>query len=290
MVSMMGRIAVAAPILGAALCLAATPSRADAKAGEDAWLRGDYAAAVSEWQGLAAQGDADAQFDLAQAYKFGKGVPQDLTKAEKLFAEASAKGHIPAADNYGLLRFQRGDQAGALPYIQAAAERGDARAQYLLGIASFNGGIVPKDWARAYALLLSARQAGLPQAASAIAQMEEHIPPQQRQQAIALASGITEPAVPVELAPTPQMAPPRHPANASGRWRVQLGAFAVRTNADGLWNRVKARPELAGHPRIDAESGRVTRLLAGGFTSEAEASRACARLSASGVSCLVTRN
>lgn len=167
--------------------LVAAPALADVKAGVDAWTKGDFTAAVAEWQAPAARGDADAQFNLAQAYKLGRGVRQDLAKAEELFGQASAKGHIQAADNYGLLLFQRGDRAKALPYISAASDRGDPRAQYLLGIANFNGDNVPKDWVRAYALVSLAQQAGLPQAASALTQMDKFIPLDQRQRSVTLA-------------------------------------------------------------------------------------------------------
>jgi len=70
---------------------------------------------------------------------------------------------------------------------------------------------------------------------------------------------------------------------------VQLGAFGVKSNADGLWAKVRNRPELAGHARIDLASGSVTRLLAGGFSSQADADRACAALKAGGYACLVVR-
>lgn len=310
MATIFGRIAVTTPILAVALCLAAAAHGADAN------VTDEFGAAVQAWQGLASHGDADALYNLAQAYKFGKGVPQNMAKAEELFAQAAAKGHVQAADNYGLLLFQRGDGTGALPYILAAAERGDARAQYLLGISSFNGDIVPKDWVRAYALVILAKQAGLPQASSAIAQMDTHIPLEQREQAAALARQMSDRSIahqpsapsdeglsavsaaivppPIPLAPIAKPKPAAKLATqaavASGRWRVQLGAFSVRANADALWNKLKRRPELSGHSRIDAGSGKVTRLLAGGFASEAEAARACSRLSVSGFSCLVTRN
>ena len=67
--------------------LAAQPGLADVKAGAEAW-----AAAVAQWQGPADAGDTDAQFNLAQAYKLGRGVPRDLTKAELLFSKAAAAG------------------------------------------------------------------------------------------------------------------------------------------------------------------------------------------------------
>ena len=35
-----------------------------------------------------------------------------------------------------------------------------------------------------------------------------------------------------------------------GKWRVQLGAFGVAGNAEAMWNRVRSRPEIAGHPRL----------------------------------------
>ena len=166
--------------------LAARPALADVKAGVDAWSAGDYARAVAEWRGPAAKGDPDAIFNMAQAYRLGRGVAVDLTKAQALYAEAAAKGHLKAADNYGLLLFQDGKRREAMPYIEAAAGRGDPRAQYLLGIAHFNGDLAPKDWVRAYALLTLANGAGLPQAKPALQQMDEYVPLAQRQAAQSL--------------------------------------------------------------------------------------------------------
>lgn len=173
------------------LTLAATvaaPASADVKAGVDAWTAGDFATAVRQWSGPAAKGDADAQFNMAQAYRLGRGVETDLAQAEALYARAAAQGHVKAADNYGLLLFQRGAREEAMPYIDAAAMRGDPRAQYILGIAHFNGDMVAKDWPRAYALLTLANSAGLPQARGALTQMDEYIPMEERQVAQSLAA------------------------------------------------------------------------------------------------------
>lgn len=171
-----------------------SPALADVKDGVDAWTRGDYNAAVGQWTGPAANGDADAQFNLAQAYKLGRGVKQDLAKTEELFGKAADHGHMQASDNYGLLLFQRGERAKALPYLVAASDRGDPRAQYLLGIAHFNGDNVPKDWVRAYALVSLAQQAGLAQASGALAQMDQYIPLEQRQQSVVLAQELSQQA------------------------------------------------------------------------------------------------
>lgn len=178
------------PVLGAVALLAAfatAPALADVKAGVDAWSRGDYAAAVREWEGPAAAGDPDAMFNLGQAYRLGRGVVVNLARAEALYSRAAAAGHLQAADTYGLMLFQDGRREAALPYIQDASRRGDPRSQYLLGLAHFNGDLVEKDWTRAYALLTLASGAGLEQAVTAIAEMDRHIPLEQRQQAAALA-------------------------------------------------------------------------------------------------------
>lgn len=364
----MGRKTLIAAIAAASGVILSAPAQADTKAGVDAWTRGDFPTAVREWQASVAKGDADAMFNLGQAYKLGKGVPQDLTKAEELFGRAAAMGHLQASDNYGLLLFQRGEKARALPFIRAAADRGDPRAQYLLGIAHFNGDLVPKDWPRAYALLSLARQQGLPQAAPALQQMDEYIPLAERQQGVAMAgelqaqadatrarqmasvdlgtqvptaaptapvparaptmasasdavsaagrvAGTDSPAtagadytrrtpppapspapvkvrtgVPPAVAatppkPVPAPAPAPAPA-ATGKWRIQLGAFGQMSNADALWNRIKSRPELAGHARLNVKAGAVTKLQAGGYASQAAAQAACTKLKAAGFECV----
>ncbi len=178
--------------LGAALLAlcAAPPALADVRAGVDAWSRGDYARAVREWEGPAAAGDADAMFNLAQAYRLGRGVAENQRRAEQLYAGAAAKGHVQAADTYGLMLFQDGRRETALPYVRDAARRGDPRSQYLLGIAHFNGDLVARDWVRAYALVTLANSAALPQAAGALAEMDRQIPLEQRQQAATLAQSL----------------------------------------------------------------------------------------------------
>lgn len=232
-------------MLGAAMVLPGGAALADARAGLDAWTRGDFEAAVKAWQLEAAKGDADALFNLGQAYKLGKGVKPDLTKAEELFGRAAAQGHLLAGDNYGLLLFQRGARAQALPFIRAAADRGDPRAQYLLGIGHFNGDIVPKDWVRAYALVSLAQQAGLPQAATALAQMDQHVPMAQRQASVSLAAelrsqadatrarqlaavdlGATIPGQPTPVPPSTLHSPP--PTVASADSAATAGADYAR--------------------------------------------------------------
>lgn len=353
-------------LIASGLMLAATPALADVKTGVDAWSRGDHALAVKEWMGPAASGDPDAQFNLGQAHKLGRGVPQDIKRAEAWYRKAASNGHIKAADTLGLLLFQDGRKADAVPFLQASAERGDPRAQYIVGIAHFNGDIVGKDWVRAYALMSRASAAGLEQATRGLATMDGAIPLEQRQLGISLAGELEQrakaaqaqqfaaadlgvnasPTAPMrtaqaassiesaELPPSTTrvasaasgavtagadyanpvvMSPPKRivmptpmppkptavaiakpapkpaaPASAAkGNWRLQLGAFGVKSNADGLWAKVRNRPEIAGHSRIDLPSGSVTRLLAGGYASQGDANKACGALKSGGFTCLV---
>jgi cell division septation protein DedD len=178
-------------LIGAAalslLVIAGAPALADTKAGVDAWNRGDYVTAVAEWRKAAIAGDPDAQFNLAQAYKLGRGVPVDLPMAESWYRKAALQGHPQAEDNYGLALFQEGKRDDAVPWLEKAVARGEPRAQLVLGTMLFNGDAVPRDWVRAYALLLRSSAAGLPQGSQTLAEMDKYIPDAQRQQGIALA-------------------------------------------------------------------------------------------------------
>jgi uncharacterized protein len=178
--------------LATALCFGASPALADVESGVAAWESGDYGRAVAEWEGSAKAGDADALFNLAQAHRLGRGVEASSLRARELYAAAAAKGHLEAADNYGLLLFQEGEEERAMPIVRSAAERGDPRAQYVMGLAHFNGDYAPRDWVRAYALMTLAQSAGLPDAAGALSQMDQYIPLAQRQKAQSLARKIDE--------------------------------------------------------------------------------------------------
>jgi cell division septation protein DedD len=78
-------------------------------------------------------------------------------------------------------------------------------------------------------------------------------------------------------------------ATDSGPWRVQLGAFSVRGNADRLWAQLSGRSELAGRAKLTVPAGAVTKLQAGGFASRDAAESACRSLQHGGHDCLVTR-
>ena len=112
----------------------------------------------------------------------------------------------------------------------------------------------------------------------------------------------TQPAPrPVAVAkPTPKPAPkptPKPvavataptPASAGGAWRLQLGAFGVKGNAEKLWAKVSGRRELAGKARQLVPAGSLTKLYAAGFRSQDEAEAACRALKGAGFECIATR-
>ncbi len=173
--------------IAVAIALIAVPALADVKAGVDAWARGDYRKAVEEWRGPAVAGDADAQFNLGQAYKLGRGVPVDTGMAESWYRKAAMQGHPQAEDNYGLALFQNNKRDQAAMWLEKSAGRGEPRAQFVLGTMLFNGDAVTRDWVRAYALMTRASSAGLPQASSTLAQMDRYIGLKERQQGTELA-------------------------------------------------------------------------------------------------------
>jgi hypothetical protein len=63
----------------------------------------------------------------------------------------------------------------------------------------------------------------------------------------------------------------------------------VAGNADRLWTQLAGRPALAGKSKQTVTEGRLTRLLAQGWPSEAAARSACNTLKAGGQGCIVTR-
>ena len=207
---------VMAGLLGGAILFTAMPAQADVKAGVEAWDRGDYTKAVAEWRPAAVAGDPVAQFNIGQAYKLGRGVEMDHDQAIAWYKRAADQGHVEAFDNYGMMLFNMNRRAEAMPYIETSAARGEARAQYVLGTAHFNGDIATKDWPRAYALMTRASSKGLAQASARLAELDKFIPMEQRQQGLALAAQIEREESQARLAALPVVGQSR-PATPSSK-------------------------------------------------------------------------
>jgi uncharacterized protein len=187
-----------------ALSTVATPALAqanDTKAGVDAFMQGDYDRAIRIWRPLAISGDADAQYNLGQAYWLGRGVANDPKQAEDWYRRAAEQNQPKARDAYGLLLFQTGRRQEALPYIEESAGRGMPQAQYVYATLLFNGDLVQKDWIRSYALMTRASAAGVQAASAGLAQLDKFIPLDQRQRGLQLARAFELSASKPDMAP-----------------------------------------------------------------------------------------
>lgn len=258
----------------------------NAKAGVDALQRGDAARAVAIWKPLAERGDPDSAFNLGQAYRIGRGVPINLGEAQKWFEVAARKGHVDAQTTLGLMLFSAGNRPAALRWLKTASDSGEPRAMLMYGTALYNGDGVPDDPVRGYALVSRAAAMGLGPAQATLADMDQAMPVEQRQQGLALARtmGSSPKAVPTKPAPAakaPQIAAPGRTvpktttpvSPASGGWRIQLGAFSQRSSAEALFAKVSGK--LGGRQAFYIPAGAITRLQVGPYPSRDAAAAAC---------------
>ena len=66
------------------------------RGGVGGWRRDGVRRAVGEGRPDASAGDADAQCNLGQAYKLGRGVPVDMAMAESWYRKAADQGRADA--------------------------------------------------------------------------------------------------------------------------------------------------------------------------------------------------
>ena len=280
---------ISALLLAVSISAAAAPPKT-VKDGILAWQHANYSEAVAIWQPLAEAGNADAAFNLGQAYRLGRGVSIDLATAQKWLGKAAAAGHLDAQTTLGLLLFDSGSRDVAMQWLKKAAGRGEPRAMLVYGTALFNGDGVARDPVMAYAYVSRAAAQGLGPARDTLAQMDEILPIEVRQKGVAIAKGKAKAAPapsskPAKVAAKPQSPSPK--ATVSGSWRIQLGAFSKRSSAESLFARLSVSAPVAGHPAVYVPAGAVTRLQVGGFASLAAAAAACSTLSAKGQACFI---
>src|SRR3954453_11487028 len=188
---------MSARYLVAAMLLLASPSVLPAqsvKAGIEAWQRADYAAAVAIWRPLAEKGDADAEFNLGQAYRLGRGVATNLAAAKTWFERAAAQGHVDAQTTLGLLLFQNGDQAAGLKWLKKAADQGEPRALLVYGTALVNGDSVTQNPVLGYAFVSRAAAQGLEPAKDTLKQLDQILPLADRKRGVEVARTLAKAA------------------------------------------------------------------------------------------------
>ncbi len=109
-----------------------TLAHADFQDGGDAYLQGDYATALKEFQEAAVQGHRQAQANLGFMYHYGRGVLQDDAQARKWYLKAATQGdvyvQIELGDMYKEGRDQKPDYVQAHMWYNLAAFQGQGRA------------------------------------------------------------------------------------------------------------------------------------------------------------------
>jgi hypothetical protein len=262
------------------------------RAGIDAWQQADYSGAVAIWRPLAEKGDADAAFNLGQAYRLGKGVPMNIAVATVWFQRAAVTGHVDAETTLGLLLFGNGDQASGLRWLKAAAEKGEPRALLVYGTALVNGDGVGRNPVLGYAYVSRAAAQGLEPAKATLADLNRLLPLEARKKGVAIATAkakaVPPPgSKPARPAPSPKPMPaaaaqprPAPPSTtaipASGAWRVQLGAFSQRGSAEALYHKLSAA--LGARQAFYIPVGSITRLQVGPYPNRVAAQAACGAL------------
>lgn len=112
-------------------------------------------------------GHTGAQFSVSDNYRSGTGVERDLDEAEKWAGKAAEREYLPAIRMLGVIALTRyqstknEEQARrAAKWMRKAADRGDATAQYNLGLLYRQGSGVQQDEAEAVRWLRKAADAG----------------------------------------------------------------------------------------------------------------------------------
>ena len=97
------RNVIKAAIVALVIALATPVAAQDFDTGLEAYQRGDYTAALSEFRPLADQGLATAQNNLGIMYHTGQGVVQDNAEGLRWFRMAAEQGHALALNNVGAM-------------------------------------------------------------------------------------------------------------------------------------------------------------------------------------------
>lgn len=119
-----------------------------------AGLKQDYNKALEWFKKAAAQGHAEASYQIAMFYSFGHGVPIDKSEAVRWYEKAAKEGCDDAAiDLAGMYYYGDNverDHATAMKWLMIAADRGNKVAMRQIGILYDEGGYgVERDYVEA---------------------------------------------------------------------------------------------------------------------------------------------
>jgi TPR repeat protein len=132
----------------------------------------ELVASVADYRTRAAQGDAEAEYNLGLAYVQGKGVRKDNAEAARWIRKAADQGYAKAESRLASMYYYgRGvpqNYTESMLWARKAADQGDATAEYTLGIGYTRGRGVPHDDAEAVRWYRKAADQGYAWAESAL--------------------------------------------------------------------------------------------------------------------------
>src|SRR5262245_2861063 len=116
----------------------AAPAGAGESEGDKAYLRGDFAGAMAEWQQVAQAGDATASYRIGQLYRQGEGLRyRDFEKAVYWYQRAAGRGYVPAQYEVARIQFEGllvpRDIDEMMYWLWRAALSGHSESQVMLG-------------------------------------------------------------------------------------------------------------------------------------------------------------
>jgi uncharacterized protein len=122
----------------------------------------------------AESGDREAQFWVGSIYEQGKLVPKDDKQAENWFLKSAQKDYAPAECTLGLMYWGlHSEAAKAAMWLERAAQKGDADAQFWLGVAYEQGSFETINYREALNWLQKSARQGHPDAQNSLGQMYE---------------------------------------------------------------------------------------------------------------------
>ncbi len=124
----------------------------------------NFKKAFAEFEPLAKQGNADAQFALGSLYFNGFGIPQNLEKAKSWYMLSAEQGNDTAQLHLGTILHNQKKNEEALYWYTKSANNGNARAQTNLGKSYSMGILVEVDQEKAVQWYLKAAQQGYAEA------------------------------------------------------------------------------------------------------------------------------
>jgi uncharacterized protein len=142
-------------------------AKADYQKGLSAYEAGNYELALKEFLFEANAGNAEAQFELGNMYKYGEGVPEDYVEAVKWWRLAAEQGYGFAQNELGHTYIRGIDvpknDFEAVKWFRMSAEQGSTNSQYNLGqIYEFGSWVIEDDAEAAKWYRLAADQGYFP--------------------------------------------------------------------------------------------------------------------------------